>query len=166
MGFLGLLLRSWAALWRSSGAVGRFFALERFVFALGPSDSDFVRRGSPQDALSIVFGCRNGVIWKISGECTGFVASIAFAYDFCVFSQQFSDRLSALFLITLRSFLRLMAAARVRSKTRKTLAGAIKIKVRRYSGFYRATMTPSEKSIEMLSGNNRKTQSKIYPRAF
>ena len=54
-------------------------ALECFVFALGPSDSDFVRRGSPQDALSIVFGGRNGVICKISGECTGFVASIAFA---------------------------------------------------------------------------------------
>ena len=110
-------------------------SLECFAFDLGPSDPDFARRGSPQDALGIVFGGRNGVIWKISGECTGFVASIAFAYDFRVFSQRFSDRLSALFLITLRSFLRLMAAARVRSKTRKTLAGAIKIKVRRFSGF-------------------------------
>ena len=30
----------------------------------------------------------------------------------------------------------------------------------------RATTTPSEKAIEMLSRNNRKTQSKIYPRAF
>ena len=140
--------------------------LKRFAFDLGPSDPDFARRGSPQDALGIVFGGRNGVIWKISGECTGFVASIAFAYDFRVFSQRFSDRLSALFLITLRSFWRLMAAARVGLKARKTLAGAIKIKVRRYSGFYRATMTPSEKAIEMLSGNSRKTQSKIYPRAF
>ena len=148
------------------GSVGLLASLERFVFELGLSEPDFARRGSPQDALGIVFGGRNGVIWKISGECTGFVASIAFAYDFRVFSQRFSDRLSALFLITLRSFLRLMAAARVRSKTRKTLAGAIKIKVRRYSGFYRATMTPSEKAIEMLSRSNRKTQSKIYPRAF
>ena len=87
--------------------------LQRFVFDLGPSDPDFARRGSSQDALGIVFGGRNEVIWKISGECTGFVASITFAYDFCVFSQQFSDRLSALFLIVLRSFLRLMAAARV-----------------------------------------------------
>ena len=88
--------------------------LQRFVFDLGPSDPDFARRGSPQDALGIVFGGRNEVIWKISGECTGFVASIAFAYDFRVFSQQFSDRLSALFSITLRSFWRLMAGARVR----------------------------------------------------
>ena len=53
--------------------------LERFVFDVGPSDPDFARRGSPQDALGIVFGGRNGVIWKISGECRGFVASITFA---------------------------------------------------------------------------------------
>ena len=125
--------RALALFWGLS--VDLLASLEYFAFDLGPSDPDFARRGSPQDALGIVFGSRNGVIWKISGECTGFVASIAFAYDFCVFSQQFSDRLSALFLITLRSFLRLMAAARVRSKTRKTLAGAIKIKVRRFSGF-------------------------------
>ena len=110
-------------------------SLERFAFDHGSSDPDFARRGSPQDALGIVFGGRNGVIWKISGECAGFVASIAFAYDFHVFSQRFSDRLSALFLITLRSFWRLMAAARVGLKARKTLAGAIKIKVRRFSGF-------------------------------
>ena len=109
--------------------------LQRFVFDLGPSDPDFARRGSPQDALGIVFGGQNGGICKISGECAGFVASIAFAYDFRAFSQQFSDRLSALFLITLRSFWRLMAAARVGLKARKTLAGAIKIKVRRFSGF-------------------------------
>ena len=156
--------RALALFWGLS--VDLLASLECFAFDLGPSDPDFARRGSPQDALGIVFGGRNGVIWKISGECTGFVASIAFAYDFHVFSQGFSDRLSALFSITLRSFWRLMAAARVGLKPRKTLAGAIKIKVRRYSGFYRATMTPSEKAIEMLSGNNRKTQSKIYPRAF
>ena len=53
--------------------------LECFVLDLGLSDPDFARRGPPQDALGIVFGGRNGVIWKISGECTGFVASIAFA---------------------------------------------------------------------------------------
>ena len=84
------------------------------MFDLGPSDPDFARRGSPQDALGIVFGGQNGGICKISGECAGFVASIAFAYDFRVFSQRFSDRLGALFSITLRSFWRLMAAARVR----------------------------------------------------
>ena len=89
-----------------------------------------------------------------------------FCVRFSCVSQRFSDRLCALFSITLQSFWRLMAAARVGLKPRKTLAGAIKIKVRRYSGFYRATRTPSEKAIEMLSGNSRKTQSKIYPRAF
>ena len=156
--------RALALFWGLS--VDLLVPLQCFAFDLGPSDPDFARRGSPQDALGIVFGGRNGVICKLSAECTGFVASIAFAYDFRVFSQRFSDRLSALFSITLRSFWRLMAAARVGLKARKTLAGAIKIKVRRYSGFYRATMTPSEKAIEMLSGNNRKTQSKIYPRAF
>ena len=138
-------------------SIGLFASLERFALELGPSDLDFARPDSPRDTLDVVFGGRNGVICKISGECTGFVASIAFAYDFRVFSQRFSDRLSALFLITLRSFWRLMAAARVGLKARKTLAGAIKIKVRRYSGFYRATMTPSEKAIEMLSGKGRKT---------
>ena len=89
-------------------------SLERFAFDHGSSDPDFARRGSPQDALGIVVGGRNGVIWRISGECTGFVASIACAYVFRVFSPWFSDRLSALFSITLRSFWRLMAAARVR----------------------------------------------------
>ena len=157
--------RALALFWGLS--VDLLASLECFAFDLGTSDPDFARRGSPHDALGIVFGGRNEVIWKISGECTGFVASIAFAYDFRVFWHWFSDRLSALFLITLRLFWHLMAAARVGLKARKTLAGAIKIKVRRYSGFYRATMTPSGKAIEMLSGkNNRKTQSKIYPRAF
>ena len=140
--------------------------LEHFAFEFGLSEPDFARRDSPQDALGIVFGGGNRVIFEIFAECTDFVASLEFAYDFRVFSQRFSDRLSALFLITLRSFWRLMAAARVGLKARKTLAGAIKVKVRRYSGFYRATMTPSEKAFEMLSGNSGKTQSKIYPRAF
>ena len=125
--------RTLALFWGLS--VDLLASLECFAFDLGPSDLDFARRGSPQDALGIVVGGRNGVIWKISDECTGFVASIAFAYDFRVFSQRFSDRLSALFSITLRSFWRLMAAARVGLKPRKTLAGAIKIKVRRFSGF-------------------------------
>ena len=156
--------RALALFWGLS--VDLLASLECFAFDLGPSDPDFARRGSPQDALGIVFGGRNRAICKIFAECTGFVASLDFAYDFRVFLQRLFDRLSALFSIMLRSFWRLMAAARVGLKPRKTLAGAIKIKVRRYSGFYRATMTPSEKAIEMLSGNNRKTQSKIYPRAF
>ena len=69
--------RALALFWGLS--VDLLASLERFAFDLGPSDPDFARRGSPQDALGIVFGGRNGVIWKISGECTGFVASIAFA---------------------------------------------------------------------------------------
>ena len=97
---LGELFRLFGALLGVS--VGFLAPLERFAFELGLSEPDFARRGSPQDALGIVFAGRNGVIWKISGECTGFVASIAFAYDFRVFSQRFSDRLSALFAITSR----------------------------------------------------------------
>ena len=81
-GFLGALPLFWGL------SIDLLASLECFAFDLGPSDPDFARRGSPQDALGIVFGGRNGVIWKISGECTGFVASIAFAYDFRVFSQQ------------------------------------------------------------------------------
>ena len=69
--------RALALFWGLS--VDLLASLECFAFDLGPSDPDFARRGSPQDALGIVFGGRNGVIWKISGECTGFVASIAFA---------------------------------------------------------------------------------------
>ena len=76
-------------------------SLECFALDLGPSDPDFARRGSPQDALGIIFGGRNEVICKISAECTGFVASLDFAYDFRVFLQRLFDRLSALFSITL-----------------------------------------------------------------
>ena len=63
--------RALALFWGLS--VDLLASLECFAFDLGPSDPDFARRGSPQDALGIVFGGRNGVIWKISGECTGFV---------------------------------------------------------------------------------------------
>ena len=69
--------RALALFWGLS--VDLLASLECFAFDHGSSDPDFARRGSPQDALGIVFGGRNGVIWKISGECTGFVASIAFA---------------------------------------------------------------------------------------
>ena len=103
--------RALALFWGLS--VDLLASLECFAFDHGSSDPDFARRGSPQDALGIVFGGRNGVIWKISGECTGFVASIAFAFDFRAFSQQFLGRLRALFAITLRSFWRLIEAARV-----------------------------------------------------
>ena len=72
-GFLGALALFWGL------SVDLLASLECFAFGFGSSDTDFARRGSPQDALGIVFGGRNGVIWKISGECTGFVASIAFA---------------------------------------------------------------------------------------
>ena len=92
--------RALALFWGLS--VDLFAPLECFAFDVGPSDPDFARRGSPQDVLGIAFGRQNGVIWKISGECTGFVASIAFPYDFRVFSQQFSDGLSALFSIMSR----------------------------------------------------------------
>ena len=87
----------------ASGSSARFLALGRasaLFWAVGRS-------------FGIAFGGRNGAICKISGESTGFVASIAFAYEIRVFSPRFSDRLSALFSITLRSFRRLMAAARV-----------------------------------------------------
>ena len=103
LGILGVFFRSWTVFFALLVlSVGLLASLERFVLELGPSDLDFARPDSPQDALDVVFGGRNGVIWKISGECTGFVASIAFAYDFRVFSQRFSDRLSALFAITSR----------------------------------------------------------------
>ena len=36
-------------------SVGFFASLERFAFELGLSELDFARRGSPQDALGIVF---------------------------------------------------------------------------------------------------------------
>ena len=131
-GILGVLFRSWTV----------FFALlvlsvcfgasnERFAFKLGPSDLDFARPDSPRDSLDVVFGGRNGVICQHSGERTGFVAAIDFSYDFCVFSQWFFDGLSAQFSITPSI---VFAFDRRRScwlKPRKTLAGAIKIKVRR-----------------------------------
>ena len=71
------------------------------------------REGKKRNPKIIVFGGQNGIICQIFGECAGFVASIALAYDFRVFSQRFSDLLSALFSIMSRSFWRLRAAARV-----------------------------------------------------
>ena len=76
-------------------SVGFFASLERFALELGPSDLDFARPNSPRDALDVVFGGRNGLICKNSGECTGFVASIDFSYDFHVFSRWIFGRLSA-----------------------------------------------------------------------
>ena len=116
-------------------SVSLFAALKRFALELGPSDLDFAPPDSPRDALDVVFGGRNGVICKNSDECTGFVASIDFSYNFRMFSQWFFDRLSAQLLITSSI---VFALDRRRSgwlKPRKTLAGAIKIKVRRQSGF-------------------------------
>ena len=69
--------RALALFWGLS--VDLLASLECFAFDHGSSDPDFARRGSPQDALGIVFGGQNGGICKISGECAGFVASIAFA---------------------------------------------------------------------------------------
>ena len=40
-------------------SVNLLVPLERFVFDFGSSDPDFTRRGSPQDALGIVFGGQN-----------------------------------------------------------------------------------------------------------
>ena len=115
-------------------SVGLLASLERFVLELGPSDLDFARPDSPRDGLDVVFGSRNGVICKVSGERTGYVASIDFWYDFHVFSKLFFDRLISQF-----SIMSSIACAfdRKRScwlKPRKTLAGASKIKVRRSSG--------------------------------
>ena len=69
--------RALALFWGLS--VDLLASLECFAFDLDPSDPNFARRGSPPDALGVVFGSRNWVIWKISGKCTSFVASIAFA---------------------------------------------------------------------------------------
>ena len=116
-------------------SVGLFASLERFALELGPSDLDFAPPDSPRNALDVVFGGRNGLICKSSDECTGFGASINFSYNFRMFSQWFFDRLSAQLLITSSIAL---ALGRRRSgclKPRKTLAGAIKIKVRCQSGF-------------------------------
>ena len=93
--FLGALALFWGL------SVDFLASLECFAFDHDSSDPDFARRGSPQDALGIVLGGRNEVICKIPGECTGFVASLDFAYDFRVFLQRLFDRLSALFSITL-----------------------------------------------------------------
>ena len=52
--------RALALFWGLS--VDLLASLECLAFDLGPSDPDFARRGSPQDALGIVVGGRNGVI--------------------------------------------------------------------------------------------------------
>ena len=112
-------------------SVGLVASLERFVLELGPSDLDFARLDSPRDGLDVVFGSRNGVICKVSGERTGFVASIDFSYDFHVFSKLFFDRLISQFSI-MSSIACAFDRKRLRwLKPRKTLAGATKIKVRR-----------------------------------
>ena len=116
-------------------SVSLFASLERFAFKLGPSDLDFAPPDTPRDALDVVFRSPNGLICKSSDECTGFVASNDFSSDFRMFSQWSFDRLSAQLLITSSIAL---ALGRRRSgclKPRKTLAGAIKTKVRRQSGF-------------------------------
>ena len=116
--------RSWTALLaRLALSVGLVASCERFALELGLSDLDFARLGSPRDGLDVVFGSRNGVICKVSGEHTGFVASIDFSYDFHVFSKLFFDRLISQF-----SIMSSIACAfdRKRScwpKPRKTLAG-------------------------------------------
>ena len=121
--------RALALFWGLS--VDLLASLECFAFDLGPSDPDFARRGSSQDALGIVFGGRNGLICKNSDECTGFVASIDFSYDFHVFSKLFFDRLISQFSI-MSSIACAFDRKRLRwLKPRKTLAGATKIKVRR-----------------------------------
>ena len=115
-------------------SVGLFASVERFVLELGPSDLDFARLDSPRDGLDVVFGSRNGVICKVSGERTGFVASIDFSYDFHAFSKLFFDRLISQFSI-MSSIVCAFDRKRLRwLKPRKTQAGATKIKVRRSSG--------------------------------
>ena len=115
-------------------SVGLFAALERFALELGPSDLDFAAPDSPRDALDVVFGGRNGLICKNSDECKGFVASIDFSYDFRMFSLWFFHRRSAQLLITSSVVFALHRGRSGWLKPRKTLAGAIKIKVRRQSG--------------------------------
>ena len=124
--------RSWTVLLgRLALSVGLFASCERFALELGPSDLDFARLDSPRDGLDVVFGSRNGVICKVSGERMGFVASIDFSYDFHVFSKLFFDRLISQF-----SIMSSIACAFDRKRLRwlkpgETLAGATKIKVRR-----------------------------------
>ena len=124
--------RSWTVLLaRLALSVGLFASCERFALELGLSDLDFARLDSPRDGLDVVFGSRNGLICKVSGERTGFVASIDFSYDFHVFSKLFFDRLISQFSI-MSSIACAFDRKRLRwLKPRKTLAGATKIKVRR-----------------------------------
>ena len=116
-------------------SIGLFAFLERFALDLGPSDLDFAPPDSPREALDVVFGGPNGLICKSSDECTGFVASNDFSSDFHMFSQWSFDRLSAQLLITSSIVFALGHQRSSWLKPRKTLAGAIKIKVRRQSGF-------------------------------
>ena len=116
---------------RLSLSVGLFASLERFAVELVPSELDFARPDPLRDALDVLFGDRNGVFARVLASARGFVASIDFVYDVRVFWQWFFDRLSARFSITSSI---VFAFDRRRScclKPRKTLAGAMKINVRR-----------------------------------
>ena len=117
---------------RSSGALGRpFCVLRAFCARTWPVRPRFCSPGLSPDGLDVDFGSRNGVICKVSGERTGFVASIDFSYDFHVFSKLFFDRLISQFSI-MSSIACAFDRKRLRwLKPRKTLAGATKIKVRR-----------------------------------
>ena len=141
-------------------SVGLFASLERFVLDLGPSGLDVAPPDSPWDALDVVFGGPSGLICKISDACTGFVASIDFSSNFRMFSQWLLDRLSAQLLITSSIAFALDRRRSGWLKPRKTQAGAIKIKVLRQLGFWRASTTPSEKAIETLSENDRQNDQK------
>ena len=150
--------RSFSACWPLS--VGFVACLERFALELGPSDLEFAPPDSPRDALDVVFGGPNGLICKSSDECTGFVASNDFSSDFRMFSQWSFDRLSAQLLITSSIVFALGHRRSSSRKPRKTLAGAIKIKARRQSGFGGATTTPSEKPIQTPSEKDRQNDRK------
>ena len=76
-------LQSWTALLaRLALSVGLFASSERFALELGLSVLDFARLDSPRDGLDVGFGSRNGLICEVSGERTGFDASIDFSYEF------------------------------------------------------------------------------------
>ena len=127
-----MLFRSWTFFFALLVlSVGFCASHEHFALELGPSDLDFARLDSPRDGLDVVFGSRNGVICKVSGERTGFVASIDVSCDFCVFSRRFFDRLSAQFSITSSIVFAFDRRRLCWIKPRKTLAEATKIKVRR-----------------------------------
>ena len=128
-----VLGRSFSACWPLS--VGFLASLERLALKLTPSDLDLAPLDSPRDALDVAFGGHNGLICKNSDECKGFVASIDFSYDFRMFSLWFFHRRSAQLLITSSVVFALHRGRSGWLKPRKTLAGAIKIKVRRLSGF-------------------------------